>query len=163
MPTTQLYIRNRIESTPYVIKPSAEISSLYRYFFKWKNKINDTKTESIIFTKTEYFGMLLDRRPNFSVRINYVTQRTLQRFFSLSSTVIRIYLYLLIQISPTLCRPVQCFVSRSNANNLQKIQNHSVRIILNKAGYFKISTTHNIIQEIVKDRAKNFYTCETLT
>lgn len=75
-----------------------------KYFFKWKLKLNEAKTEAIIFTKrrpeinvnieidknklawsrnVKYLGVVLDRRLNFSDHVNSIVQKSISKLITL--------------------------------------------------------------------------------
>jgi hypothetical protein len=143
-----------------------------RFFHKWKIKINEKKTEAILFTKRrpvikdqivfdnvtiewqdkiKYLGVLLDKKLNFSNHVNYVIQKAIGNLIKLYPIFKNKYLSLhskkifyksLIRSSMLYACPVWSLTCQSNLNKLQVTQNKFLRIIGNFRKFTPISVIH---------------------
>ena len=143
-----------------------------RYFHKWKIKINDSKTEAILFTKrrpkifdniccgdlkivwldkVKYLGVMLDHRLTFSEHINYLCHKAilhLIRFYPIFKNChfdirSRVILYhALVRSAMLYACPVWSMSCKSSIEKLQRVQNKFLRIIGNYRRYTLISCMH---------------------
>ena len=143
-----------------------------RYFHKWKIKINNSKTEAILFTKrrpqikdnifseniqlnwlnkVKYLGIILDQKLNFGDHINYVISKSIAsliKFYPIFKNVyfskkIKLILYKsLIRTAMLYACPVWSLTSQSNMNKLQIVQNKFLRIIGKYREFSLISQMH---------------------
>ena len=143
-----------------------------RYFHRWKVKINDSKTEAILFTKrrplisdhifcgdlkiewldkVKYLGVVLDRGLTFSEHVNYITRKAivnLIRFYPIFKNrhldhKCKATLYQsLVRSAILYACPVWSMTCKSNIDKIQRIQNKFLRIIGSFRQYTLISLMH---------------------
>ena len=152
---------------------------LKTFYNKWKIKINDEKTQTILFTKRrplidrnilnfswstkiKYLGVYLDNKLTFTHHIDYTCNRALKTlcimypYFNRTSSLSisnKITLFKLC-ILPILLYASPVWSSTANYNNrkLQIIQNKCLRIINNYEYFTKIRTMHdNLNIKYIKD------------
>lgn len=144
-----------------------------RFFHKWKIKLNELKTEAILFTKrrpildefyidniriswsdsVKYLGVFLDSKLNFTKHINYIITKAisglikLYPLFNRHSHIrphIKLLLYkVLIRSGLTYACPVWSITCKSNVNKLQITQNKFLRLVGNYRKWSMISVIHS--------------------
>lgn len=144
-----------------------------RYFHKWKIKINDSKTEAILFTKrrplisdyvycgdlkiewldkVKYLGVVLDHGLTFGDHVNYITQKAvanLIKFYPFFKNrhfdyKCKVTLYQsLVRSAMLYACPVWSMTCKSNIDKIQRIQNKFLRIIGSFRQYTLISLMHD--------------------
>lgn len=145
-----------------------------RYFNKWKTKINDGKTEAIIFTKRrpvisdnvfcgdvkinwstkiKYLGITLDHKLNFGDHVRSIVQKSINNLIKLYPLFKNKYLSqnskltfykAFIRSAMLYACPVWSSTCRSNIDKLQVVQNTFLRIIGNHRKFTLISLMHEI-------------------
>lgn len=160
-----------------------------RYFHKWKIKINENKTEAILFTKrrpkildnifygdlkiiwldkVKYLGVMLDHRLTFNEHINYLCHKAIVNLIRLYAIFknrhfdkrSRVILYhTLVRSAMLYACPVWSMSCKTSIEKLQRVQNKFLRIIGDYRTYTLISCMHENLN--VEYIAKCIQNCAT--
>ena len=148
------------------------ISTLQKYFTRWKIKMNPTKSQAILLTRRrpdsiprldicpwteniKYLGLNLDTKLTFTHHINLITHRAIGALIKLFPLLSRnsqlslhnkLLLYkMIIRPSMTYASPAWHFTSDSNIKSLQVVQNKFLRIIGDFPRRTKIENIHKAL------------------
>lgn len=143
-----------------------------RFFHKWKIKINDGKTEAILFTKrrpvindnidigncsldwlkkVKYLGVVLDQKLNFSEHINLIVHNAIGKLIKLypifknkhlTQNSKLIFYKTFIRTALLYACPVWSLACQTNVNKLQVVQNKFLRLIGNFRRFTPIYLMH---------------------
>lgn len=147
-----------------------------RYYHKWKIKLNDSKTEIIIFTKrrptlidfemdnriiqwsdyVKYLGVLLDTKLTFTKHVNYLTSKAIATLIKLYpifnrrsffSPENKMLLYkVIVRSALTYACPVWSMMCKSNFDKLQVVQNKFLRLVGNYRRWSPIKLIHDELE-----------------
>lgn len=143
-----------------------------KYFFKWKLKLNEAKTEAIIFTRrpeinvnieidkkkiawsrnVKYLGVVLDSRLNFSDHVNSIIQKSISKLIALYPILNRnsyvnvenklLLFKAIVRPNITYACPVWSYISKSTFDKLQVLQNKFLRLIGKFRAFTPVSQMH---------------------